>query len=917
MSKKNVYKETLNLPQTEFPMRANLVQREPVRLQAWESEGLYQKIQAKRKAEGLPKFVLHDGPPFANGDVHMGTALNKLLKDFILKSRSMSGFETPYIPGWDCHGLPIEFKVVKEAKGLEPAEIRRRSEAFARDYIDIQRQSFKRLGVLGDWENPYLTLDPRYEADIIRVFAKFVERGLVYQSKKPVSWSYGAQTALAEAEVEYEDKTSPAVFVKFPLLSDQFGENTSMVIWTTTPWTLPANLAIALHAQFDYVVDDFVHADGRRERLVVTKALLASFEELTGFRPSGGSEAQVVRGDAFEGLEAQHPFLDRRSKLITAGFVTAETGTGAVHIAPGHGQDDYVAGREHGLEILSPVDDDGKFTEECGVPGLVGLHVFKGNGVVIDLLQEKEVLLGQHDYQHSYPHCWRSKTPIVFRAVEQFFIRIDDIRQRALDEIEGVTWMPAWGQNRIAGTVEARPDWCISRQRTWGVPLPVFRKPDGAWIIDAEVARKVAEVTESEGTNAWFELSDEEWAQRLDLPEGTKKGRDTLDVWIDSGSSHVAVLDRHPELHRPADVYIEATDQHRGWFQSSLMVSVATNDAAPYKTVITHGFVVDTSGKKISKSADKGSKPMDAKFFYEKYGADNLRLWAASVDYNAEVPFSEDLFKQVVEAYRRVRNTVRVLLGNLGDFDRERDAVPLEEMTLIDRWILTRLREVTEQCRQAYDRYEFRKVYNELNQFCAVDLSSLYIDITKDRLYCDPVGSQRRRASQTAIATIMDTLCRLLAPILSYTADEAWEAMGHEASVHLELFPDAAELAEAPESLEQVEALLEARHVIQKAIEDARQAKTIARNDEAVVTLTAPKDSVLHRLSDQSDTLTEFFIVSAVDVREGDVLAAEVRSSEAGKCGRCWRYVDTVGQDAAHPELCGRCVDALPEGFAS
>ncbi len=909
MSKKNAYKDTLRLPQTDFPMRANLVEREPIRLESWEKQGLYQRIQAKRKAANSPKFILHDGPPFANGDVHMGTALNKLLKDFIVKSRVMSGFEAPYVPGWDCHGLPIEFKVVKEVKGLEPAEIRRRSEAFARDYLDIQRQSFKRLGVLGDWEKPYLTLDPAYEADIIRVFAKFVERGLVYQSKKPVSWSYGAQTALAEAEVDYKDKTSPAVYVKFPLLSDQFGPETNMVIWTTTPWTLPANLAIAVHERFEYVVDEFAHEDGRKYRLVITKALLEKFSEETGFKQVHGDDARNVKGAEFEGLEAQHPFLDRTSKLITAPFVTAETGTGAVHVAPGHGQDDYVAGLQHGLEILSPVDDAGLFTEECGVPDLVGVHVFKANPRVIEILTEKGALLGHNDYQHSYPHCWRSKTPIVFRAVEQFFIRIDDIRAKALEEIDKVKWLPAWGQNRIHSTVEARPDWCISRQRTWGVPLPVFRKADGEWIIDPDIARKVADITETEGTNAWFELSDEEWASRLDLPEGTKKGRDTLDVWIDSGSSHVAVLDRHPELHRPADMYIEATDQHRGWFQSSLMVSVATNDAAPYKSVITHGFVVDNStGEKISKS---GEKPINANFFYDKYGADNLRLWAASVDYNDEVPFSIELFEQVVDAYRRIRNTLRVLLGNLKDFDGGKDAVAPADMPLLDRWILERLHVVTKNCRQAYDQFEFRKVYNELNQFCAVDLSSLYVDITKDRLYCDAEGSTRRRATQTAMAAIAESLCRLLAPILSYTADEAWEFLGKSESVHLESFPEPDPAFAGGEATNTIAALLDIRHVIQKEIETARQAKTIARNDEAVVTLTAPENAVVHQFADRLEELSEFFIISDLKLQTGDALAAEVTSSTAEKCARCWRYVDSVGKLEANPDLCERCADAI------
>ena len=909
MSKKNAYKDTLNLPQTDFPMRANLVEREPKRLQQWEEQRLYHKIQEARQASNSPKFVLHDGPPFANGDVHMGTALNKLLKDFIVKSKNMSGFYSPYVPGWDCHGLPIEFAVVREAKGLEPAEIRRRSEEFARKFIDIQRNSFKRLGVLGDWENPYLTLNPNYEADIIRVFAKFVERGIVYQSKKPVSWSFGAKTALAEAEVDYKDKVSPAVYVKFPLMSNKVGADTSMVIWTTTPWTLPANLAIAVHERFDYLVDEFTHEDGRTIRLVITKDLLDAFAEKTGFRAVGGSNAQTIKGVELEGLQAQHPFLERASKLITAPFVTAETGTGAVHIAPGHGQDDYQAGKQHGLPILSPVNDDGLFTDEVGVPDLVGVHVFKANPRVIEILAAKGALLGHEEFSHSYPHCWRSKTPIVFRAVEQFFINIDEIRSKALEEIAKTEWLPAWGQSRIHNTVEARPDWCISRQRTWGVPLPVFKKADGEWIIDAEVARKVADITETEGTNAWFELSDAEWASRLSLPEGTVKGRDTLDVWIDSGSSHVAVMDRHPQLERPADIYIEATDQHRGWFQSSLMVSVATHDAAPYKTVITHGFVVDNStGEKISKS---GKKPINANFFYDKYGADNLRLWVASVDYNDEVPFSVELFEQVVDAYRRIRNTLRVLLGNLNEFDASKDAVAPDQMTLIDRWILERLHTVTSNCRQAFENYEFRKVYNELNQFCAVDLSSLYIDITKDRLYCDGTSSIRRRATQTAMAEIAETLCRLLAPILSYTADEAWEELGHTESVHLQLFPEPNPDFAGNEATDNMTGLLDTRHVIQKAIEAARQEKTIARNDEAVITLTAPASSQIHKLVDRMEELVEFFIVSDLKLTVGDEVSATVQSSAAKKCGRCWRYVDSVGQNTDKPDLCTRCYDAL------
>ena len=903
--KKQNYKDTVLLPKTDFPMRANLVQREPERLAHWDSLGLYHRICEKRRADGCPRFILHDGPPFANGDAHMGTALNKVLKDLVLKSRSMLGFYTPYVPGWDCHGLPIEFKVVKAAQGLEPAEVRRRSEEYARKFIDIQRGSFKRLGVFADWENPYLTLDPAYEADIIRVFAKMVEDGLVYQSKKPVSWSYGAQTALAEAEVEFMDRTDPAVFVRFELEGDSLGRDVSMVIWTTTPWTLPANLGIAVNPLFEYLIDDFVHEDGRRERLVVAQALVESFGELSGFKPVGNN-SDTVRGKALEGMVARHPFLDRESQVMTASFVTSETGTGAVHIAPGHGQDDYVLGRDHGLGVLSPVDDEGRLTEEAGVPSLVGKRVFDANPLVIDLLKEHNVLLGHYDYNHSYPHCWRSKTPIVFRAVEQFFVRVDAIRQRAVECIEEVEWLPHWGRNRIQGTVEARPDWCISRQRSWGVPVAVFFDENHEPMLDPNLVRKVADIVEEQGSNVWFEKSDSEWAEMLKLPPNCTRSRDTLDVWIDSGSSHVAVLDRHPELQAPADLYLEATDQHRGWFQSSLLLGVACRGTAPYKSVITHGFVVDSStGEKLSKSG----KPVDAKFFYDKYGADNVRLWAASVDYNNEVPFSVELFEQVVDTYRRLRNTIRILLANLNDFDADKHAVAAKDLPFLDRWILERLHTVTTRCVEAYGKFEFRRVFNELNQFVTNDLSSLYVDITKDRLYCDAADSLRRRASQTAMAQVADSLIRLLAPILAYTADEAWEHLGHSDPVHLEIFP-------APDSgyAEQkaspiIDDLLAARAVLQREVEAARKSDNLARNDEADVTLTAPEKSAVHSLAtDDPDALAEFFIVSKVKVTIGDELQAEVRKSTAHKCQRCWRYDETVAEESG---VCRRCEGVL------
>jgi len=591
------YKETLNLPRTEFPMKANLGVREPEMLKMWEETRLYQQIQKAREDREL--FVLHDGPPFANGDVHMGTALNKILKDFVVKSQTMLGKRAPYIPGWDCHGLPIEYKVVKESRGLSPLDVRKKSEAFARKFVDVQREQFKRLGVFGDWENPYLTMDPKYEAEILRAFAVFVEEDLVYQSKKPVFWSTGAQTALAEAEVEYQERDDTAVYVKFPIVSGEWKNSASIAIWTTTPWTLPANLAIAVGPKEIYVVQEFSR-DGSSETLLLAEKLVSQFCANTKFEPVGQPK-ESFPGSKIDHVGAQHPFLDRKSTVFTADFVTMDTGTGAVHIAPGHGEDDYLLGREKGLQILSPVDDQGRFTDEAGLLNLTGKYVFDANVDIVNLLRERGMLLGQQKFHHSYPYCWRSKTPIIFRNVEQFFIRIDELRGKALHAIKTVKWIPAWGENRIAGTVESRPDWVISRQRSWGVPLPVFYSKDGKAILDAKIIRKLADLVAQRGSNIWFELNDVDLARELDLPEGTTHRNDTIDVWIDSGVSHKAVCALHPELRDPADMYLEATDQHRGWFQSSLMTSVALNNRAPYKICVTHGFVVDLDGKKISK----------------------------------------------------------------------------------------------------------------------------------------------------------------------------------------------------------------------------------------------------------------------------------------------------------------------------
>ncbi|MCX6877581.1 MAG: isoleucine--tRNA ligase [Verrucomicrobia bacterium] len=913
------YKDTLTLPQTSFPMRGDLVENEPKRLVRWENDGLYEKIIARRRARNSPEFILHDGPPFANGDVHMGTALNKVLKDLVVKSKTMAGFTAPFVPGWDCHGLPIEFKVVREAAGLEPGEIRRRCAEFANKFIAIQRASFRRLGVFGDWQNPYLTMAPGYEASILRVFAALVANGSIYQAKKPVQWSYGAQTALAEAEVEYQDKDSPAIYVRFPLTERGHQpaslhpalHGAAMVIWTTTPWTLPANLGIAVHPEFTYVVGRFQHA-AREETLVILRELVADFQTKTGFVLT--ETLAEIKGRTLEGHHAQHPFLERISKVILANFVTTDTGTGAVHIAPGHGADDYVAGQQNGLGVLSPVDDEGKFTAAVGVAELTGVPVFKANARIIEILADRANLLGQEIIRHSYPHCWRSKTPIIFRAVEQFFISLETLRGQALEQIDQVAWLPAWGRNRIYSTVETRPDWCISRQRTWGVPLPVFFEQDGTPILSAGLAHQVAALVETEGTNFWFEHSDAELAARLGLPAGVRKCHDTLDVWIDSGCSHAAVLDANPQLHTPCDLYLEATDQHRGWFQSSLMLSVAYRGTAPYTTVMTHGFVVDKDKKKLSKSAaEKAGKPIDAAHFYNQYGADIVRLWVSSVDWQNEVPFSEDLFKQVAEPYRRLRNTLRILLGNLDGFDPTgAPASAGESHTLLDRWILERLHAVTVECRKAYEAYEFRKVFNALNQFCTTDLSAIYIDTTKDRMYCDAPASPRRRASQAAMFEIFTAIAKLLAPILVFTADEAWEhAAFTTGSVHEQDFPVPNPAFAPGAATHQAERLFELKYVIQTAIEARIQAKEFTRNNEADVSLTIPAgDAALLPLLNDREFATEFFIIAGLTATLGEGLAATARKTAHALCPRCRKHEPLLPSG-----LCVRCAEVCGGGL--
>ena len=896
------YKDTINLPRTDFPMKANLANREPEMLKKWDADQLYQQIQNARKGRDL--FVLHDGPPFANGDVHMGTALNKILKDFVVKSQTMLGRRAPYVPGWDCHGLPIEYKVVRESRDLSPLEVRKRCDAFARKYVDLQRQQFKRLGVLGDWEHPYLTLDPKYEAEILRAFAGFVEKGLVYQSKKPVFWSTGAQTALAEAEVEYQERDDTSVYVKFPIVSGEWKDKASIAIWTTTPWTLPANLAIAVDPKEVYVVQEF-RRDGAAETLLLADKLVAQFCANTKFEPTGEPFASFP-GAKIERIQARHPFLDRDAIVLTADFVTMDTGTGAVHIAPGHGEDDYNLGRAHKLPVLSPVDDHGKLTDEAGVPSLTGKYVFDANTDVVNLLRERGNLLGAQKFHHSYPYCWRSKTPIIFRNVEQFFIRIDDLRPRALEAIhQEVKWIPAWGENRIAGTVESRPDWVISRQRSWGVPLPVFYSAEGKPILDAKVISKLADLVAKRGSNVWFELSDADLAKELDLPAGTTKRNDTIDVWIDSGVSHQAVCALHPELRDPADMYLEATDQHRGWFQSSLMTSIALKDRAPYKSCVTHGFVVDLDGKKISKSSTY-DKPMDAGHFVGKHGADLVRLWASSIDYTDDVPFSEEMFTRLGDTYRRIRDTLRILLGNLFDY-KSGNQESKKDLTLIDRWILNRLAEISATCQSAYAEFEFHKVYHTLNQFCAVDLSSLYVDITKDRMYCDAPDSPRRRATQFVMQNTLNALCRWLAPILVFTAEEAWGFCGATDSIHVQEFPNDLGSWRDKNAHNQMAEAVGLRGIVSQQLEDARQRKVIGNSLEARVTLEVAQDSIGSNWTNQQSELEEILIVSDLRIVSGSETKAVVTKTTFAKCARCWRHREYVGKSKTHPELCDRC----------
>jgi len=924
------YKDTLHLPQTTFPMRGNLPEREPERLARWAREGLYRKI--RERSAGRPRFVLHDGPPYANGHIHLGHVLNKVLKDIVVKSRTMAGHNAPYVPGWDCHGLPIEHQVAKalgpKAREMGRPEVRKACRAHAEKFVAVQREEFERLGVLGDWDAPYLTMDPMYEADTLRQLAAFVRTGGVYKGKKPVHWCPRDETALAEAEVEYAEITSPSIYVRFPLTPESAARlgvpgNTAVAIWTTTPWTLPANRAVCVSGEVPYTLLD--HPDGP---LLVAAPRVADVAEALGV--SAPDSPRAFDGAALEGLEARHPFDDRAVPLLLAGHVTLDAGTGAVHTAPGHGQDDYEIGQKNGLEVFAPVDSGGRFTAE--VPKWAGKAVRDANPEIVADLKARGLLLAEGTIRHSYPHCWRCKNPVLFRATAQWFISmsVGALRDRAVAAIDKVEWIPRWGRERIHGMMAGRPDWCISRQRAWGVPIPAWAcTACGEAVLDADWIDKLAERADTEGVDFWFQDAPEKL-----LPPGAacpKCGgavapeHNILDVWFDSGVSHAAVLRRREGLSWPADLYLEGSDQHRGWFHSSLLVGVGVDGTSPYRAVLTHGFVVDGAGRKMSKSVGNVVAPEE---IVKKHGAEVLRLWVAAEDYRDDVRISQEILSHLVETYRKVRNTCRYLLANLSDYDpavhrMAASGVPEAGLSELDRWALDRLQRVTDEVRRAYSGYAFHQVVHVLNRFCVVDLSTFYLDVTKDLIYCEAAGDPRRRAAQGVMHRLLMGLTRLMAPVLSFTADEVWEHMpegwAREASVHLADFPEVEQGLLDDDLAARWERFRRVRGEGTRVLEAARRDGTIGHSLEGRVTLYADAD-LADFLRPYEAGLATLFITSAAAVRpiaeappeavdgvEVKGLKVAVDRAPGEKCARCWMWRTDVGADAGHPTICARC----------
>jgi isoleucyl-tRNA synthetase len=931
-------KDTLNLPKTDFPMRGNLVEREPVRIKHWESLGLYEKIQEKN-ADG-PTFILHDGPPFTNGDLHLGHALNKTLKDTILRFKWMQGYNAPYIPGWDSHGLPIEHKVSRELQeagrtDYTPIEVREACAAFADKFRRLQCEQFKRLGVLADWQHEYWTIDSQYEATELETFARFVEQGLVYRSKKPVYWSIPCATALAEAEIEYRDHKSISIYVKLALSSEalnalELKEPASVLIWTTTPWTLPANMAVSVNPAVEYSAIK----TAEQGILVVATELIGAVAEACKLE-SVETVAQFT-GAQMEGHEARHPFIERASPILLADYVTTESGTGCVHTAPGHGLDDYVTGIKNGIEVYCPLDDEGRYVDDERIPAeLVGLSVLEDGSIseankgVLKIIAQNGSLVAKKTIQHSYPHCWRSKTPVVFRAMDQWFIALDKAgdRQRALNALDEVRFIPAWGEKRIRAAVENRPDWCISRQRSWGVPIPSFYDEDGEAFMDADVIREIAKKVATGGTNIWFEQTAAELLEGITLPENwpatdkLKCGSDTLDVWIDSGTSHRAVLQKRDNLSWPADLYLEGSDQHRGWFQSSLWTSVIADKAAPYKTLLTHGFIVKEDGTKLSKS-DGAARPLPE--WIDSYGADIVRLWICSQDYRGDVPVSDKIVRNIANNYRNIRNTLRFQISNLSDFDASTQAVPAGELNAIDKWALNELAELVEKVTEAYEAYEFHRAFKDfIDPFCANTLSATYHAILKDRLYTFAPNHPLRRSSQTAISIIFSVFTRLVAPLIPHTADEAWSYAYEENDlsnepIALTEWPRVDPSWKHPEIAADVSALRTfLSEKLNDGLEELRQKKTIGQSLDACAKITGSlQDPEFVRLKHYENDLPELFILSQVDLIE-DPKAHEttitLNHADGVRCPRCWRWVPELVETDAWGPVSPRCSESLEQ----
>ena len=929
------YKKTLNLPNTAFPMKGNLAQREPERLKKWNEADLYNKI--RREFAGRPKFILHDGPPYANGEIHIGHAVNKVLKDIIVKSKALSGFDAPYVPGWDCHGLPIELQVEKKigkaGVKVSAAIFRKACREYAGKQVNIQKEAFIRLGILGDWEHPYLTMDFAFEADIVRSLGKISQNGHITKGAKPVHWCTDCGSALAEAEVEYEDKHSPAVDVRFQVVDEDAFLNQchhvpehegcgpiSVVIWTTTPWTLPANQGVALNADLEYSVVQ-CEKDGKKERLVVAEALLK--DAMLRYDIENYHVIAYCKGAALEHQLLQHPFYDRQVPIVLGDHVTTEAGTGAVHTAPGHGQDDYVVGLKYGLPVDNPVGNDGVFLPSTEI--FAGEHVFNANAHVLEVLEQKGKLVHHIAILHSYPHCWRHKTPIIFRATPQWFISMNKnkLREQALNEVKKVAWIPEWGQARIESMMEGRPDWCISRQRTWGVPITFFvhKETGDLHPRTAELIEQVAQRIEQQGIEAWFELDAAELLG--DEAVHYEKMTDTLDVWFDSGVTHACVLEKREQLGFPADLYLEGSDQHRGWFQSSLLASVAMNEVAPYKAVLTHGFTVDADGKKMSKSKGNVVAPQSV---MKDLGADVLRLWVASTDYRGEMSVSDEILRRTSDGYRRLRNTARFLLSNLDDFDPAHDSVEAKDLLALDRWVVDRAYALQEEVKTAYETYQFQHIYQKVHHFCVIDLGGFYLDIIKDRQYTAKADGLARRSAQTAMYHVLEALTRWLAPIISYTADEIWQYLPGERSesVFLETwYQGLVELDnDAALNREFWQRVMAVRGAVGKELEKSRAKGEIGSSLNAEVELYCNAE-FFDALSQLSDELRFIFITSNAGVMKADdapedAIQTEIEGiklklavSEHEKCIRCWHQRPDVGATAEHPELCGRCVENI------